>query len=92
MALALLVLATVIDLAVAALLVAVSGFVFGAGPESAHGGPLMLTAWIAMLIFCLAAPIAGFAARAYRRADAGAVVAWLPPLLALIALVIKPPY
>jgi hypothetical protein len=79
----LLVLATVADLALAALLVGVSGFLFGGGPESMHAGFLTMVGYVAAVMGCLAAPIAGFKTRqsrswsgssvgARRRRDGGA--------------------
>ena len=92
MALAALVCATIVDLAIAVLLVAVSGFVTGPGPESMHGDRLVLVGGAAMVIFCVAAPIVGFVMRAKRRPSGGAVIAWLPPALALVALLFPTPY
>jgi hypothetical protein len=82
--LALLIVATIVDLALAALLIAVSGFVIGGGPESAHGDPFGVAMWAGSLTGCLAAPVAGFVLRAYGKASAAAVLAWLPPLAALL--------
>jgi hypothetical protein len=45
-----LVLAMIVDLAIAALLIGVSGFVSGGGPESYHGGILFTAAYIAAVI------------------------------------------
>jgi hypothetical protein len=55
-----LVVAAIADLALAALLIGVSGFIFGAGPESMHGGALLAAAYAGLLIACAAAPLAGF--------------------------------
>jgi len=91
-AFAVLILATIADLAVALLLVAVSGFVVGTGPESMHADSVMVSAWVAIVIFCLAAPVGGFVLRVYRRPGTGAVLAWLPPLVVLAAVSLPPPY
>jgi len=91
-ALAALVVATIVDLGIAVLLVAVSGFVIGSGPESMHGDAIFAAAWIGMVIFCLAAPIAAFVMRARKRAIGGIVVAWLPPAVALVAATLPSPY
>ena len=56
----LLVIATLADGALAALLVGVSGFLFGGGPESMRAGTLAAVAYFAAVIACLAAPVAGF--------------------------------
>ena len=56
MVIAILVIVTVADLGLAALLINVSGFFFGAGPESMHGGSLAAMAYTAMVIACILAP------------------------------------
>jgi hypothetical protein len=88
----LLVAATLADLALAALLVGVSGFMFGSGPESAHAGSLAAVAYIAAVIGCLAAPIAGFYFKRRAKAGLGLAVAWLPVAGAIAALIIPAPY
>ena len=60
MILAVLILATIVDLALAALLIGVSGFMFGSGPESTHSGALLQVAYAGFVIACVALPIAGF--------------------------------
>jgi len=52
----LLVVATVVDGALAALLIGVSGFWFGGGPESAHAGALAAVVFIAAVVACLGRP------------------------------------
>jgi hypothetical protein len=42
-----LIIAAIVDVALAALMVGVSGFLFGAGPESMHGGVLLTAAYAA---------------------------------------------
>jgi hypothetical protein len=87
----LLVVALVVDGALAALLVGVSGFLFGGGPESMHAGVLAGIAYTAAVIACLAAPIAGFILNKRGKSGAGLVVAWLPVAGALVALMIPAP-
>jgi hypothetical protein len=89
---AVLVVATIVDLGLAALLIAVSGFILGPGPESMHGEPWTTAGWVAMLIGCVVAPIAGFVLNARHKTGIALVVAWLPPAVALIAVSIPPPY
>jgi hypothetical protein len=84
MVIALLVIATIADLGLAALLVAVSGFIFGHGPEGMHGNPAATAVWAMMLIITLAAPILGFMQRKQGRERAGLLVAWLPPIGAMV--------
>ena len=89
---AVLIIAAIVDVALAALMVAVSGFLFGSGPESMHGGGLLTAAYAAGVIACLAAPIAGFVFNGRGITGAGVLVAWLPPAGALLALAIPAPY
>jgi hypothetical protein len=91
-AIAFLVIAAVVDLGLAALLIGVSGFIFGAGPESAHGDSLLAVAYGAAVIACVVAPIAGFILNAYAKRGSAQLVAWLPPAGALAALMVPAPY
>lgn len=84
MILALLVAATIADLGLAALLIWVSGFIFGHGPEGMHANPLAAAIWFMMLIIVLAAPILGFLQRKQGREHAGLLIAWLPPVGAMV--------
>ena len=84
MILLLLVLASIIDVLLLALLVAVSGFVFGGGPEGMHGELSGVLVWTTGVVSCIAAPVAGFVLRRFRRAGIGDAVAWLPQLIALL--------
>jgi hypothetical protein len=87
-----LILATIADLALAALLVGVSGFMFGGGPESTHAGSLVAAGYIAAVIGCVAAPIAGFVFNARGKAGLGLAAACVPVAGALAALVVPAPY
>jgi hypothetical protein len=87
-----LVLATIADFALAALLVAVSGFMFGGGPESMHAGFLAAAGYVAAVIACLAAPIAGFAFNRRGKAGLGLTTACVPVAGALAALIVPAPY
>jgi hypothetical protein len=80
----LLIFATIADLLVAVVLITVSGFIFGGGPEGENGDAGSAALWILALIACFAAPIGGFALRRHNRAGAGAALAWLPCVAALI--------
>jgi hypothetical protein len=88
----LLVVATVVDGAIAALLVGVSGFLFGGGPESAHAGALAAVIFVAAVIACLAAPIAGFIFNKRGKTGLALAVAWLPSMGALLVLMFPAPY
>lgn len=85
-------LATVIDLAIAALLVAVSGFLFGTGPESLRYSGGVQAVYAAGIMACVAAPIAGFMLNGSGRVVPAQFVAWLPVLGALAALIMPAPY
>jgi len=84
--------ATIADLALAVLLIAVSGFLFGSGPESGHYGAWWLALFIAFLVFCVVAPIIGFMMRSRENGGAGFLVACSPLVIAVIASMIPPPY
>jgi hypothetical protein len=73
-----LILATILDLALAALLVGVSGFIFG-GQEGASGEATAVAVWLLGLTGCIAAPVAGFVLRARGQAGWGLLVAFIPP-------------
>ncbi len=92
MTIAILVLAAIVDLGLAALMIGVSGFLFGSGPESMHGSGLLMAAYTAGVIACLAAPVAGFVFNGRGKTGAGMLVAWLPAAGALLALAIPAPY
>lgn len=92
MALVLLILATVVDLALAALVVGVSGFIIGGGPESVHGGKAAEAAIAAAVAGCVLAPIIGFVLRSFGRPVGGILIAWLPPAAALLLMAVPAPY
>ncbi len=81
--LALLVIAAIIDVGLAVLFIAVSGFIIGGGPESLNNLS-STSAWGAALAFCLAAPMLGFILRRRGFPCAGATVALVPAMLGLI--------
>ena len=87
-----LVLATIADLALAALLVAVSGFMFGGGPESMHAGALAAASYIGAVIACLVAPVVGFIFNSRGKTGLGVAAAWVPIAGALAALLVPAPY
>jgi len=92
MATALLIIAALVDLALAARLVAVSGFVVGGGPQgmSAHG--FAAAAYWAAVVVCIAAAAAGFILNRKGKTVAALVLAWVPPAGALIAALMPAPY
>ena len=89
---ALLILAALVDVALAVLLVGVSGFLFGTGPESMHGGAAALLGYVAAVIACVAAPIVGLILARRGKSTPGIIIAWMPPAGALLALAIPAPY
>lgn len=84
--------ATIADLALAALLIGVSGFWFGSGPESIRAGTLAAVGYVAIVLGCLLAPIAGFVLNARGKAGIGLTVAWLPIAGAVVAMIAPVPY
>jgi len=88
----LLIVAALADLGLAALLIGVSGFLFGSGPESMHGGPLFAAAYAAAVVVCLVAPVAGFMVNARGKPGLGLALAFMPPAGALAALMVPGPY
>ena len=88
MAKASLVIAAIADLAIAALLIGVSGFMFGHGPQSMHAGPLFAAAYSGAVVACVAAPVAGFILNGKGKRQPAQVIAWLPVLVALVVLVV----
>jgi hypothetical protein len=86
----LLIIATLGDLGLAGLLVAVSGFLFGSGPESMHGGALLMAAYVAAIIACATAPMVGFVLSRRGKAGLGLAVALMPLAGALVALIVPP--
>jgi hypothetical protein len=89
---ALLIVAALIDLALAVLLVAVSGFVTGGGPESMNAYGLVAAAYWAAVVVCVVAAFAGFILNRKGKTVAALVFAWLPPAGALVATLMPAPY
>jgi len=89
---ALLIIAVLVDLALAALLVAVSGFVTGGGPESTNAHGFAAAAYWAAVVVCIAAAFAGFILNRKGKTLAALVFAWLPPAGALVAALMPAPY
>jgi hypothetical protein len=76
--------AVVADLALAALLVALSGFIFGDGPEGMHGAVGATVAWGTGFIAALTAPILGFWLLRRGRPGVGVLIACAPVIVALL--------
>lgn len=90
MALAMLILASAIDVGLATLLVAVSGFILE-GVNST--GPMMPEAilLVAFIVFCLVAPIAAFVMRARGAGTAPVlIVAAAPIAIAILVMAAEP--
>lgn len=79
------------DVAVAALLIGVSGFLFGSGPESMHGDSAALLGYATAMIACVAAPATGFILTRRGKPLPGIIAVWMPPAGALAAMP-PPPY
>ncbi len=82
--LVLLILASVIDLALAALLIAISGFIFGGGPEGMNGSLWPAIGWSAAFASCFIAPIVGMIVLRRGKAGLGVFIAWLPAIGGLV--------
>lgn len=80
----LLVALSVVDWLLGVLLIGVSGFVFGPGPEGMRSDLAGATGWTAAFVACIGAPILGFVLRAYGRIAIGVLIALLPPAGALV--------
>jgi hypothetical protein len=89
---ALLIIAVLVDLALATLLVAVSGFVTGGGPESTNAHGFAAAAYWAAVVVCIAAAFAGFILNRKGKTAAALIAAWVPPVGALIAALMPAPY
>jgi len=80
---ALLIIATLADFGLAALLIGISGFIFGGGHEGMHGAPWPAIGWGVAFVACFAAPLAGFALFRRGQDGLGALIGWLPPIAGL---------
>jgi hypothetical protein len=67
--------------ALAALLVALSGFIFGGGPEGLHGEAGADIVWWAAFIATLAAPVLGILLLRRGRPGRGVLIAWAPVIV-----------
>jgi hypothetical protein len=74
----------VADLALAVLLVGLSGFIFGGGPEGMHGEAGAATVWWTGFIATLAAPILGILLLRRGRPGIGVLIAWAPVIIGLL--------
>ncbi len=92
MAKASLVVATIVDLGIAALLIGVSGFLFGGGPQSMNAGAGATVVYAAGVIACIVAPVAGFVLNGSHHKTAAQFTAWLPSVGALAAILLPAPY
>ena len=90
---ALLAIATLVNLALAAFLVAISGFILGGGREGMHGDIRPAIGWWAMFIACLCAPVVGVLLMRRKRPGTGVLIGWIPGIVAaLVAVVPYHPY
>lgn len=81
---AILVLGTLVDLALAALLIGISGFIFGSGPEGMDGALWSAVAWSVALAACLGMPIAGMVLFRRGHPGFGAFIGWLPAIIGAV--------
>ena len=92
MAKVLLIVAALVDLALAVLLIGVSGFILGGGPEGMNANGFAAAAYWAAVVVCIAAPVTGFIFYRNGRTAAGLVAALVPPAGALAAMLLPAPY
>ena len=92
MARGLLIAGAIVDVGIAVLIIAISGFIVGSGPESMRAGPWGGALLMAVVLACLAAPVIGFVMERLKRPAGGILVEWLPPMIGIIALMIPPGY
>jgi len=76
----------VINAGLAALLIGISGFVFG-GPEGARGEASAVLGWGSTLAICLLSPALGLWMWRRNRRDLALAMMWLPPLAFLVGVV-----
>jgi hypothetical protein len=81
--------AAVFDLFLFAFLISISNYLFGTGPRSLHGGPLLTFVYAVVVIVCLLAPVAGVMLHRRGKTAAGLLIMCLP--LAGVALVLLMP-
>jgi hypothetical protein len=85
---ALLVIATIIDVLLAALLVAVSGFILQGVNNT---GPMAGAEWyVAFVIFCVAAPIVAWIVRKRAPPAIPIILVLAPIAIAIVALLLEP--
>ena len=87
-----LILLTIVDLGLAALLVGVSGFMFGHGPESMKAGVLFGFVYFGFVALCIAAPVLAFIVQSRGKTGLAFGLALGPPIGALLAAMIPAPY
>lgn len=83
-----LVIAAVLDIALAVLLIGVSGFVIGGGPNAMAANTLTSVLYIGAVIACIALPIAAFIVNAKGKSGAAQFAAWLPAVAGFVVLVL----
>jgi hypothetical protein len=81
MALAALIVAAIVDVALVLLIFGAPGSLV-TWPDGMSADTFM-SSLTALTVFCLIAPIAGFALRSFNRPVGGILVAWLPPVAVL---------
>lgn len=81
--------AAFVDLFLFVFLINISNYLFGPWSRGLHGGPLLASVYVVVVIACLAAPVAGIVLHRRGKTAAGLLVACLP--LAGVALVLLMP-
>ena len=84
--------AAVFDLFLFAFLISISGYLFGTGSRSLHWGPVLTGVYAAVVLACLAAPVAGLVFHRCGKTAIGMLIAWLPAAGVAVMLMIPAPY
>lgn len=77
------------DAALVTVMIGVSGFIFGSGPEGLNGEIFAVLSWGAALSVCVLAPLIGIMLWRRGRPDLAVAAAWLPPLGLIVGAAIS---
>ena len=84
--------AAVVDLFLFAFLISISSYLFGTGPRSLHGGPMLTLVYAVVAVACLVAPVAGVVLHRRGKTAAGMLIACLPAAGVAVVLMIPAPH
>lgn len=87
---ALLILATIAGFGLGILFIAVSGFVLQGVNNTGPQDKLTAALFVAFIVLCFAAPVAGWALRSSLPAAAVQAIAWSPVLIGVVVMMLEP--